>query len=136
MKDKKVFTKYDCERILKLLNNYKIENPTENKYIEELKQEIFKSKHVDSKKINENTVTINSRIVLKNLGTGLQKEYHLAFPDESATEYEKLSILSMIGSQVLGNKIGTIVKENSESEKYYIIEKITYQPEAAGDMHL
>lgn len=136
MKDDKIFTKYDCERILTLLNNYKIKNHTENEYIENLKQQILKSKPVDSKKIKENIVTINSILILKNLGTGSRKEYHLTFPDESNAKSEKLSILSMIGSQVLGSKIGSVVKENSKSEKYYIIEEITYQPEAAGDFNL
>ena len=135
MKDKKIFTKYDCERILNFFNNYKIKNPTENEYIENLKQEILKSKPVDPQKIKENIVTINSRLILKNLGNGLQKEYHLTLPDES-TKYEKLSILSTIGAQVLGNKIGAVVKEKLKSEEYYIIEKITYQPQAAGDMPL
>ena len=136
MKEEKIFTKYNCERILSLFNNYRIENPTELEYIETLKQQILKNKPVDADKINDNIVTINTILILKNLGNGSQKEYHLTLPDESNTKCEKLSILSMVGSQVLGNKIGAIVKENSESEKYYMIEKIIYQPEAAGDSNI
>ena len=136
MKEEKIFTKYNCEKILSLLNNYKIKNQAEGEYIENLKQQILKCKPVDAKKIKDNIVTINTRLVLKNIGNGSQKEYLLALPDESNCKCEKLSILSIIGSQVLGNKIGAIVKENLESEKYYLIERIIYQPEAAGDINL
>ena len=136
MKDERVFTKHDSERILTLISNYKVQNPTETGYIENLKQQIIKSKHVDSEKIKENIITINSIFILKNLGTGSQKEYHLTLPDEPNAKSEKLSILSMLGLQVIGNKVGSIVRENFESEKYYMIDKITYQPEAAGDFDL
>ncbi|MCL2154680.1 MAG: GreA/GreB family elongation factor [Leptospirales bacterium] len=136
MKEEKIFTKYNCEKILNLLNNYKIKNPTEGEYIENLKQQILRCKPVDAKKIKDNIVTINTRLILKNLGNGSQKEYLLTLPDESNSKCEKLSILSMIGLQVLGNKIGAIVKENSDSEKYYLIERIIYQPEAAGEITL
>ena len=128
MKEEKVFSKNDCERLLNLFNNYKIKNPAEGEYIENLKQQILKTKPVDAKKINENIVTINTIFVLKNLGTGTQKEYQLTLPDESDTKYEKLSILSMLGSQVLGSKVGVVVKEISGSEKYYSIERIIHQP--------
>ena len=135
MKEEKVFTKYDCERLLSLFNNYKIKNPAEGECIENLKQQILKGKPVDADKIQENIVTINTRFILKNLGTGAQKECMLTLPDESNAKYENISVLSMLGSQLLGNKIGAVVKENLESEKYYMIEKIIYQPEAAGEIN-
>jgi len=134
VKEEKVFSKCDCEKLLNLVNNYKIKNPTEGEYLEILKQQILKNKPVDAKKIKENIVTINTRLILKNIGNGSRKECQLTLPDESDTKSEKISILSMLGSQILGNKIGAVVKENLGSEKYYMIEKIVYQPEAAGDI--
>ena len=130
MKEEKIFSKCDCEKLLNLVNNYKIKNPTEGEYLEILKQQILKNKPVDAKKIKENIVTINTRLILKNIGNGSRKECQLTLPDESDTKSEKISILSMLGSQILGNKIGAVVKENLGSEKYYMIEKIVYQPEA------
>jgi regulator of nucleoside diphosphate kinase len=94
----------------------------------------MKSKPVDAKKIKENIVTVNSKIVLKNIGNGLREEVHIVFPDESDIQSKKLSIISGIGSQVIGNKIGAVIKENSGSEKYFMIEDIIYQPELAGDL--
>jgi len=136
MKCDRVFSKNDCERILNLFDNYHINDESEKKFVETLKQQILKAKPVDAKKIKENIVTINSKIVLRNIGNGLREEYHLVFPDDSDLKCRKISIFSGLGSQVLGNKIGAVVKENSGSEKYYMIEDILYQPEASGDLHL
>jgi len=136
MKDERVFSKTNCERLLNLFENYNIQDESEKKLIETLKSQILKSKPVDAKKIKENIVTINSKIVLRNIGNGLREEYHLVFPDDSDLKCRKISILSGIGSQILGNKIGAVIKENSSTEKYYMIEDIVYQPEASGDTQL
>jgi regulator of nucleoside diphosphate kinase len=136
MKSDRTFSKNDCERILNLFDKYTIQDESEKKLIETLKQQILKSKPVDAKKIKENIVTVNSKIVLRNIGNGLREEFHLVFPDDSDLKCRKISIFSGLGSQVLGNKIGAVVKENSGSEKYYMIEDILYQPEAVGDLHL
>jgi len=133
MNNERVFSKYDSERILNLFENYKVHDESEKKPLEILKQQILKSKHVDAKKIKEDIVTINSRIVLRNIGTGLSEEYHLVFPDDSDLKNRKLSVFSSIGCQILGNKVGTVIKENSDKEKYYIIEDIIYKPEVPGD---
>ena len=135
MKEEKVFSKNDCEKMLNLFNNYKIKNPAEGEYLANLKQQILKNKPLDAKKIKENIVTINTILILKNLGNGSRKEYQLTLPDESDTKSEKISILSMLGSQILGNKVGAVVKENLGSETYYMIERIIYQPEAAGEVN-
>jgi len=128
MKDDRIFSKYDCERILNLFDNYQIQDESEKKLIETLKQQILKSKPVDAKKIKENIVTINSKIILRNIGNGMREEFHLVFPDDSDLKSRKISVFSGIGSQVLGSKIGAVIKENSSSEKYYMIEDIIYHP--------
>jgi len=128
MKDDRIFSKFDCERLLNLFDNYNIQDESEKKLIETLKQQILKSKPVDAKKIKENIVTINSKIILRNIGNGIREEYHLVLPDDSDLKCRKISIFSGIGSQVFGSKIGAVIKENSSSEKYYMIEDITYHP--------
>jgi len=135
MKVEKVFSKDDCERILNLFDKYAVQDESEKKLIETLKQQILKSKPVDAKKIKENIVTINSKIILRNIGNGLREEYDLVFPDDSDLACRKLSIFSGIGSQILGNKIGAVIKENPDTERYYMIEDIIFKPGASGDLH-
>jgi len=128
MNSERVFSKCDCEKLLNLFDNYHIQDESEKKLIETLKQQILKSKPVDAKKIKENIVTINSKIILRNIGNGMREEYHLVFPDDSDLKCRKISVFSGIGSQVLGSKIGAVIKENSSTEKYYMIEDIVYHP--------
>jgi regulator of nucleoside diphosphate kinase len=136
MKSDKIFSKDDCEKILTLFNNYSIIDEAEKQLVETLKQQILKSKQVDAKKINKNIVTVHSKIILTNIGNGLREECHLVFPDDSDLKGKKISIFSGIGSQILGSKIGTVIKENSASETYYMIEDIIYEQESSKDSHI
>jgi len=135
MNSDRIFSKNDCEKILTLFDNYPIHDESEKKMIDTLKQQILKSKPVDPKKIKDNIVTLNSKIILRNIGNGLREEYHLVFPDDSDLKCKKLSVFSGIGSQILGNKIGAVIKENPNTERYYMIEDIIYRPEASSDLH-
>jgi len=135
MNKERIFSKNDCEKILNLFDKYNVTDETEKQLLESLKQLILKSKPVDAKKIKENIVTINSKIVLRNIGNGLREEFHLVFPDDTDVRSKKLSVFSGIGSQILGNKIGAVIKENSSSEKYYMIEDIIYQPQLKSELH-
>lgn len=136
MHNDKILSKFDCERIERTFEQYNIANESEKRLIDHLKQQLQRSKHVDPRKIKSNIVTMNSKFILKNLGNGRKEEYHLVFPDDSDSKKKKISVISGIGAQVLGSTIGTVIKENSGSEQYYMIESIVYQPEAAGHYNL
>lgn len=124
MKSDKIFSKNDCDKIFSLFNNYPATDETEKKLIETLKQQIMKSEQADAEKIDKNFVTVDSRILLRNIGNGSGEIYHLVLPDDSDLKRKKISIFSGIGSQILGSRIGTVIKENASSEKYFMIEDI------------
>jgi regulator of nucleoside diphosphate kinase len=134
MKRDRIFSKHDCEKMLNLFNSYIISDEAEKKLIETLKQQILKSKQVDPEKINRNFVTIDSRIILRNIGNGTREVYQLVFPDHSDLKTKKLSVFSGIGSQIIGSRIGTVIKENSTSEIYYMIEDIIHDHDIAENM--
>ncbi len=136
MRSDKIFSKFDFERIEQTFEQYNNPDESERHIIELLKQQLHHSKLVDPKKIRSNIVTMNSKFILTNLGNGIKEEYHLVYPDDSDFKKKKISVLSGIGAQLLGSTIGTVIKENSFSEKYYMIESIVYQPEAAGHYNL
>ncbi len=134
MNSERVFSRQDSERLLSHFENYLVNDESEKQPLEALKQHILKSKPVDAKKISENVVTIDSRIVLRNIGTGLSEEYHLVFPEDSDLSNRKLSVFSILGSQVIGNKVGTVFKVNSGKEQYYIIDDIIFKPVIPGNI--
>jgi len=136
MMHSRVYTKFDCERINDLSVNFNAKDPVEEKNFNILLSQISRAKPVDQKKIKPNIVTINSRFVLRNLGNGEKNEYSLVFPREADVKRNRISILSDLGSQILGSSIGSVVKGNPDTNQYLAIEDILYQPEASGDYNL
>jgi regulator of nucleoside diphosphate kinase len=136
MNKKKVFTKYDYERLLRILEDDASASEYDEKNVIILKEYLRHSKLVDPKEIRSNIVTMNTRFSLKNIGNGKKEIFSLVFPYEQDNDKNKISVLSKMGTQVLGSSIGTVVQSNPTGNQYYIIEDILYQPEAAGDFNL
>jgi regulator of nucleoside diphosphate kinase len=131
---KRLVTKYDYERIQKVLSFI---NPFDYyQSIEKLKQKFKKAKLIDSKKIKPTVITMNSRFRLKNLGNGSKREFVLVFPSDSDPKSNKISIFDDIGAEIFAHEKGEVVRFNNGEDAYYMIEDIIYQPEAAGDYHL
>lgn len=135
MRKGKIFSRYDCERLLNVIKNRDGITGTESANVDTLKRDLEHSRLVDPDDIRPNMVTMNSKFCLKNLGNGKKDVFSLVFPKDS-TEKDKINVLSGLGMQILGSTIGTVIKTNSAGEQYYIIDDILYQPEAAGDYHL
>lgn len=135
MQSGRVFTKFDCERINRISAST-IKDPGEKENMNMLLEQISRAKPVDHKKIKSNIVTINSRFILKDLGTGMKEEFYLVLPEDADTKQNKISIFSDLGSRILGSNIGTVIKGIKSPNQYLLIENITYQPEDSGDYHL
>ncbi|HNW29153.1 MAG TPA: GreA/GreB family elongation factor [Spirochaetota bacterium] len=135
MRKGKIFTRYDYERLWGIIQNKECVSGDEAVNMKALKRDLEHSRLVEPEEIRSNIVTMNSKFYLKNLGNGKKDIYSLVFPKDS-TEKNKISVFSVLGMQLLGSTIGTVVKTSPSGEQYYIIDDILYQPEAAGDYHL
>jgi len=61
----------------------------------------------------------------------------LVYPDEADITENKLSVLSPVGTAILGYRVGNIIKwDVPEGVAEIHIKELLYQPEAAGDYHL
>lgn len=135
MHSSRIFTKFDCERISSISADYTVKDPDEKEIVNLLLEQISRTKPVDQRKIKSNIVTINSKFILRNLGTGIKEEFYLVLPKEADPKKNKISIFSDLGSRILGSSTGTVVKGSHGPNQYFSIEDITYQPEASGDYH-
>ncbi|MBN2041076.1 MAG: GreA/GreB family elongation factor [Spirochaetes bacterium] len=137
-KNKDIYiTNFDHERLLEMLIKLITGSKKELTSARDLSDEIKRAKKVDSHNIPADYVTMNSVFELKGLEMPDRRECRLVFPEESDPDNGKISILSPIGMAVLGYRKGEIIKFNTPAgEEYYQIEKVIYQPEAAGDYHL
>lgn len=137
MKNRKIsITKYDFDRLKELLAVANDFDRTRSD-LKALAAELDSGRLVDSKDVAPTVITMNTRFKIMDLETKEKEEYTLVFPADADVDTGRISVLSPIGTAVLGYSEGESVEWLVPAGKRTIkIEKILYQPEAAGDFHL
>ena len=101
----------------------------------ELEHEIERAIVVAPAQVAPDVVTMNSRAVLHL--NDEKMEVDLVYPQDADDGARKLSVSSGIGTAILGYKAGDAIDWRASNRTHRIhIEKVLYQPEAAGDFHL
>lgn len=101
----------------------------------ELEHEIERAIVVDPAQVAPDVVTMNSRAVLHLNDEKI--EVALVYPEDADDSARKLSVSSGIGTAILGYKEGDAIDWRVANRTNRIrIERVIYQPEAAGDFHL
>lgn len=130
-------TTSDKHRLLDLSPGTKGVSPLDDTNVDELRREIARAKIVPEEKIQGNIITMNSTFLVRLLDSGKAKLYTLVFPQDADFEKGKISILSPLGTALLGFKEGDVVEWVAPAGiKRLKVEKIMYQPEAAGHYYL
>ncbi|HPG01274.1 MAG TPA: nucleoside diphosphate kinase regulator [Kiritimatiellia bacterium] len=107
------------------------------KDLEALAHELARADIVNPEEVRPDVVTMNSRVVLKDVQTGEEMNYVLVFPKAANLDANAISVLAPIGTAILGYSKGDIIEWPVPAGMRRIrIEKILYQPEAVGDFHL
>jgi regulator of nucleoside diphosphate kinase len=133
LNSKRMISKFDYERIQNVLKDI---NTEEHLHVRKLKEKLDNARKIDPIRIKQTIITMNTKFRLKNIGNGNTREFVLVFPDDSDHKKNKISILDEIGSEIFAREIGDVIYLNNTEKVYYLIEDITYQPEAAGDYYL
>jgi len=124
-----VITEIDKARLQSLLD---IEQGAETF---ELAHEIERAIVVDPRQVAEDVVTMNSKAVLQV--DDEEMEVVLVYPEDADEHAGKLSVCSGIGTAILGYKVGDAFNWRMRHRTRQIrIDKVLYQPEAAGHFHL
>ena len=101
----------------------------------ELEHEIERATVVDARQVARDVVTMNSRALLHL--DDEEMEVDLVYPQDADGSAGKLSVFSGVGTAILGYKEGDAIDWRIPDRTCRIwIEKVLYQPEAAGDFHL
>jgi len=138
MKQRKIFiTKLDKERLEELIEVAEEFGDHNREDLEDLVGELSRAKVVSSKEVPPDVVTMNSKVVLRDVDTSEEMTYSLVFPKDADVDVGAISILAPVGTAILGYGEGDVIEWPVPSGIRRIrIEKILYQPEAAGDFHL
>ncbi len=137
MKQRQIFiTAMDKKRLDELITVAREFDGHARKDLNDLAAELDRASVVESKKVPASVVTMNSKVILHDLDTSEDETYDLVFPNEADANAGAISVLAPIGTAILGYREGDVVEWPVPSGLRRLrIEKVLYQPEAAGDFH-
>ena len=105
--------------------------------VNRLRNEFKAAQMLSQQEISGDVITMNSRIVVKDLVTGREAEITITYPQDADSREGKVSIFSPIGVALLGRKLGDCVSwQVPNGTGRFEVSKISYQPEAVGDYYL
>ena len=138
MNDRIIYiTEFDLHRLEELLEVAGAFTYRGRSDLKELEEEVSRAQVVDSRKVPPTVITMNSCVKLRDLDTGEEMVFTLVFPREADIDGGRLSVISPVGTAILGYTEGDTIEWKVPSGRRRIkIEKVLYQPEAAGDYHL
>lgn len=97
-----------------------------------LLDEIERAEVIRDDNIDENVITMNSTVVVKDLDTDKVYEYTIVYPEYADSTKNKISVLAPVGTALLGYKAGDIVEwKVPAGKRRLLVEEIIFQPEAA-----
>lgn len=138
MSDKNIrITEVDRQRLIDLIVNAQSGEYRGSVYLEKLRGELDRAQILTSQEIPGEVITMNSKVVLLDLDNKEEETYTLVYPEHANSAEGKISILAPIGTAMLGYQVGDVFEwEVPAGKRRLRIEKILYQPEAAGDYEL
>lgn len=131
-------TSVDRDRLLKLIGKEREFNSVISKqYLKNLEEELTNAQIITSEEIPKDVITMNSKILLRDIDANEEMIYTLVYPAEANLAEDKISVLAPVGTAILGYREGDIIEWKVPDGIINLkVEKILYQPEAAGDYHL
>lgn len=106
-------------------------------YVRRLRDEIERAMIVPARQVDADLVTMNSHLRVRDLDTGTLERLTLVYHGDADLFNARLSVLSPLGAELLGQCVGDeIAWEVPGGSRRIVVERILYQPEAAGHFHL
>jgi len=129
-------TRFDKARLMRLLRSLDAAAANRGE-IEDLERELERGDEVEPTEVAPDVVTMNSTVRVTDLDANTTHLYTIVFPADADFEKGRISILSPLGTALLGYRAGDVVTwEMPQKTLRLRIEELVYQPEAAGDFHL
>jgi regulator of nucleoside diphosphate kinase len=122
----------DYQRLIGLMEFASL-RATMPQIVERLYNALMGAKMLPPENISNSVVTMDSRVLVRDLSRGKEAELTIAYPKDADSRQSKISVFSEIGIALLGQQRGDIVswKVPAGLGQFEIL-KVTYQPEAVG----
>ena len=129
-----LITHGDHRRLRSLIDRHSL---TDQENMAALRQRVRSATVVRPSRIPPNVVTMNSRVVLRNVDSGDRMTCTLAYPSEARASPRHVSVTRPLGTAMLGKRVGQIIRwPGGAKERRLRIQSVPYQPEAAGTTNL
>ena len=129
-----LITHSDVTKLETLLKTRGRSSGRDLKHLESLRAELGRAELVEDTEIPADVITIDSRVLVQDLETGLNSIYILVFPNEADQSLNKVSVLAPIGTALLGYRTGDIIEwEAPTGTRRLFVREVLYQPEAARE---
>ncbi|MET4579939.1 nucleoside diphosphate kinase regulator [Ottowia thiooxydans] len=130
---RRVITELDHVRIYNLLKRQF--GNTSAPQAEELSEAIDNADLVRPQEIGPDVVTMYSKLRVLDTATGEERIITLCYPPDADAATGMISVLSPVGTSLLGLSVGDVARWHVADGKESAIEirAIEFQPEAAGD---
>lgn len=92
-----------------------------------LRDELDRAIVVSADKVPNDVVRMHSRVIYLDKSSGLQREIELCFPEEADLKSGKISVISPVGSALIGLKVGQEIDwpfPNGESRQLQVVDVI------------
>jgi regulator of nucleoside diphosphate kinase len=130
---KATITRPDRDRLLKLTQpSSRLVGWT--LFAEGLKEEIRRARVVEAPRVRPDVVTMHSTVRIRDAGRKTTEVYTLVYPEEADLSKGKLSVLAPLGTALIGERVGSIIRVPSAAGPRAIrIEAVLFQPETSTD---
>ena len=130
-----LITETNLKRLETIIQYAPVSNEHQKGNLERLNEDLQRATVVDSKDIPPDVVTINSTLQMRDLDSGEEMVFTVVSPSNGDVSQGRVSLLAPVGSAVVGYRSGDVVEWRVPAGlKRLKIEKVLYQPEAAGDL--
>ncbi|MGE0758231.1 MAG: nucleoside diphosphate kinase regulator [Pirellulaceae bacterium] len=130
-------TESDMRRLRELLRTTKDPYGKQRPHLQVLQKELDRARLIADQDVDPDVVTMNSDVRLRDCQTDAEIGCTIVFPDFADAAEGRISVLAPLGAALLGYRTGDRVSFTAPAGKQTCeILELTYQPEAAGDLHL
>ncbi len=135
--DELILTDVDQLRLRELLNHFSPCDGVAREYVELLSEWVKQARVVDQRNVPRDVVTMNSLIGMRDLDINEKWSCTLALPQDADLVARKVSVVAPLGATIRDRRVGDTVQcPVGSGMRHLCIERVYYQPEAAGDYHL
>jgi regulator of nucleoside diphosphate kinase len=127
-----VLTRSDRDRLANIVQALSLRS--QSPVADFLDQEISRARVVDPSEMPANVVTMGSHVVYRDEGTGDERAAVLVYPIEEDSLTGRLSILTPLGTALLGLSEGQSIAWTARDgrQRRVSLVSVLFQPEAAG----